>query len=803
MKSGSGLKSETWVRRQALVASVAALVTAGVTAIALPTNFYQASAIVAVDEPSAALRLASSRSAADLVVSKPVIVRAAASLNGTVDPAPAPTFAEKLGAATGLVNVTGAVARLADALVPTVSASAGDGLVEIKARAADGARAARVATTLAEALVAEEEGLVAGEARHREAETAARLAVLRESARVAHVRLASLGGSESDPAEALKAAATAIGAAETRLAAIRVVIAAGSPPLGAGSDLPQSAATLQQTYWDLKKQLDKATETMGERHTTVIALRDGVARAAATLTAEWARIEHGAASDVAVARSREAVLRKTINAMAPGKRVAIDEARGAVHLADAALARATAAPLVSTLVNPPFKLVAPAGVPATATGTSPLQRGLISAAAGIGAFAIAWLALRRRRRRLLESASDEPVARTSAETNRATPEAVDVAMVKASTTSSLRWESLAEANEPYLADAELRRSDYVSEARDIALTHDYDLPFGDGIGRDWAVAEPERSSVDTTDVDCLFDPASFDALFELADFEALHEAAFTEVDPVVSAEYDAIPAYEDTASDLCKALRGVAVDLDMLTDDQATTKVIVAANDSDADTAAVALALGEAGSELGYRMLVIEGERTQTKLAEAVDPEGDPILVEIHGALRVAFPAARGGDELLVAPAFHDGGRLAAELARNGLVDLVDDLASAFDVVVIDAGCIVDSAAAGWSADAFIRVASTVSQIDDAELLDVFEAPEEALLGAVVAGCFVAREAAPELPAAVRPVLRAIPTSLDVTPLDVAAPHGAASNVTALRRTSATPLPPPPRVQARRRLVVR
>ena len=351
MKSGKLMKSTASPRGQVAIASLAALVSGGMAVAIPPASVYQATAIVAVDEPSAALRFAAARSAADFAVSKPVIARAAASLNGTVVSAPAPALAEKLEVASGLVGAMGASARLAEALVPTVRANAGEGLVEVQAQATDGLRAARVATALAEALVAEAESSVAADARRREAVTAARVETLRENARAAQVQLAALGGSALDPAETLATAGAATRAAETRLSAVRSVIAAGSPPLGGGSELPQGVAALQQTYWDLKKQLDKASETLGERHTTVIALHDGVVRAAAALTAEWQRIERGAAGDVTVARSREAVLRKTALAADPVKRAAIDEARAAARLADAALARAIAAPAPAASVN--------------------------------------------------------------------------------------------------------------------------------------------------------------------------------------------------------------------------------------------------------------------------------------------------------------------------------------------------------------------------------------------------------------------------------------------------------------------
>ena len=766
MESVIKVNSTTSVRHRIALASLSALAAAGVAGLTLPASVFQSSAIVAVDEPTAALRLAAARSAADLAVSKPVIARAAASLNGTVVPVPVPALAEKIGVATGLVGATGAVARLADALAPTVSANAGDGLVEVQARAVDGARAARVATVLAEALVVEEEGSIAAAARRREVSFTARLEALRETARAAHARLAALGITETDPAEALAAAGAVTRAAEARLAAVHTVIAAGTPPLGAGSELPQSAATLQQTYWDLKKQLNKASETMGERHTTVIALRDGVSRAAASLTAEWQRIERGAASDVAVARSREAVLRKAASLSDPAKRAAADEARGAARLADAAVARAALAPAVSAVANPPFLLVAPAGVPAAATGLGSWQRGSIAVGAGAGAFLLTWLASARRRRGRPFAAAplDEPAAIPSAEAAEAKQDTAN-SPVQEAKASSARPEF---AGPPFAADETSRVADEpraaaidVAEAAIIQVADEHHEPDYDYFASEWPVFEPE-DLVDEGTLATPFDSASFDARPGSSVEPHRASAAARTLDP-----------------DLRDALRAVAADLEALAPGHATTiTVLVAADAAGADAGAVALALGEAAAELGYRVLVIEGEHARPALAEAVAPDGDPLLVNGFGASRVVLPAGRG-DGLLLAPAFRDGARIAAALARNTQADFVDDLAADLDAAVIEGGRAADSAAAGWSADAFIcvgrsgatagwsadafiRVDRFASQGDDACLLDAFDAPPEALLGTLAAARFAARETVAEPRAAWRPILRAAPGSFDV-----------------------------------------
>ena len=756
MKSVRTLKSTASVHRRLAIASSVALAAAGVAGMTLPASFFQASAIVVVDDSSEALRLAAARSAADLAVSKQVIVRAAASLNGTSVTAPDPAFAETLGVATGLLGATGAVARLADGLAPMVGAHAGDGLVEIQARATDGARAAKVATALAEALVAEQEGLVLANADRRELATTAHLDILRNTARATHTRLAALGATDGDPAEALAAAGMATRAAEARLTAVHAVIAGGTPPLGGGSELPQTAAALQQTYWDLKKQLDKASESLGERHTTVIALRDGATRAAASLTAEWQRIERAAAGDVTVARSREAVLRRTAIVADPAKRAAVEEARGAARLADAALARATV-PVNTAFVTPPLRLVAPAAVPAAPAGLGPWQRGTISAGAGIGAFALAWLATRRRRGRPLDEASFGDASTIPSVDTADTSHDLAVGLPmkeEAVAASTMPNEPLIAIDRPVLAAAGRGVPVEVADAPAIEKPDDHEQPDFDYFASDWPEysAEPfaeERSAA------MPFETASFDA------------------DPELSAEPD-----RDTGTaraldpDLRDALRGIAADLEGLASGRMAS-VMVAANAAGADTGAVALALGEAAAELGYRVLVIENERARPTLAEAVAPDGEPLLVDAFGALRVALPAERIGG-LFLAPALRDGARIAAALARNTQAELVDDLAAAFDAVVIDGGRAADSAAIGWNADAFIRVGRFASHKDDAHLLATFDAPEEALLGTVAAGCFVAREAPAPVPLVVtRPVLRSVSAPVDVTSprRPVAAPY--------------------------------
>ena len=503
---------------------------------------------------------------------------------------------------------------------------------------------------------------------------------------------------------------------------MQAVIAAGTPPLGAGSELPQSAAVLQQAYWELKKQLDKASETMGERHTTVIALPDGVSRAAAALTAEWQRIERAAASDVTVARSREAVLRRSAVVADPAKRAALDEARSAVRLADAAIAQAVAAPVLTAPANPLFRLVAPAAVPATTSGLGRWHRGAIGGSAGIGAFALAWLATRRRRDRPFKVAWFDEMTATA--TNK---------------TDDMSWREVdALSLQEVKALPKLTRaaaSVVVDEADILAVERWMSAEMAEvsASGPDDANDEPAHEHVDVNRPEHWHDPVADEAIAAM-----LLEAACFADEPGPAAEPRPVSSEVCALDpDLRDALRAVAANLDVLGSGRMAT-VMVACKAAGADTSAVALSFGEVAAELGYRVLVIEGEHSTPHLAEAVAPHADPLLIKAFGALRVALPSERHCS-LFLAPALRDGARIADALACNTQAEIIDSLSAAFDAVVIDGGRATDSAAAGWSADAFIRVGRFDSLKDDARLLEVFDAPEQALLGTVAAGRFVPR----------------------------------------------------------------
>lgn len=678
-------------RRRVFIAAVLALFAAAASLAVPLADVVTATAVIAVDEPSTALRSAAVRSGADLAASKSVIARAAASLLGTNGSVPEPSWSDRLGVMIGAVAPKGAMSRLTDRLGHAVTAQTGDGLIEIRAEAPDAPTATHYASAVAEALVSEEDTAAAAASRRREIEAADRLDALHASARAARDRLAAVGATETEPADALVAAAATTRAAETHLAAVRAVIAAGSPPLAAGTDLPASAATLQDTYWDLRKQFDKASQTLGNRHTTVIALRDGVARAAATLTAEWQKIERAAASAADVARSREAVLRRTASNPDPAKQAIVDEARKTLRRASAALAAPAAAGPAAVIV--PFRLVS-AAVATEERGRSVLRL-MLAAAAGTLAFGSVLLPFGRRRRAAALAANHEGAPSS------------DVA-------------SLGPIRGAIEEDgAELCR-DVVEVPQ--AESQPPEAPSQEGIvaeidadhGGPAAFPDPGRNGTS--------EPAL------IGKGSATWRAA--------------VPSHAAMTADLRDALRGVVASLEKV---PAATpglpRVMVAANAAETDTGRVALALGEIAAELGFRVLLIEAESGRPTLAASVAPDGEPVLVDAFDALRVALPS-ESTIGLFLAPALRDGARLAAALARNTQAAIVADLTSAFDLLVIDGGRATDAYAGGWSADRYLRVGHIHSQGEDNRFIASTGAAPTALLGTVADELFVGHEPA-------------------------------------------------------------
>ena len=263
-----------------------ALGAAVATGLLLPGQAFVATSVVAVEGGPAALRPALIQAAADTAVSRQVMSRAGASI---ATDAPGKRPAER-----ALDRLSSAI-RIETGRVP--------GTLLVRAADGDGERAAAMASAVASALVADLEDR-AEDARHAaDAAAALRLARLQDSAIAAHRVLADLGGDVADPAATRAASAARIEALRARLDAIRAILAA-DPPLGAGRDVPPNIEALQTSYLDLTRQLAKARETLGDRHTTVIGLQDGIKRTATELAQGWTRLAKATEAELADLKAR-------------------------------------------------------------------------------------------------------------------------------------------------------------------------------------------------------------------------------------------------------------------------------------------------------------------------------------------------------------------------------------------------------------------------------------------------------------------------------------------------------------------
>ena len=353
------------------------------------------------------MRLALAQASREAVLANPVLLRASATLVAAHVAAPEPAVAERFAVMTGLAgsHATGRDARLAETLVSMVNAGPGQfpGTIDITASNPEADVAARMADAVAEAFVGDQDDR-ATESRHqREVAAETRLASTKEAAVQARARFTALGGVSVDPAQARASAAAATAAAQARLDVIRSIIASGSPPISDRRDVPDPIAAAQRTYLDLSAQLSKAHETLGDRHTTIITLREGVARAAAEVTAAWKRLDHAAHADLDAAREREANVRKADTPADAARRTGLEEARTALQSADQAVAIAEAARREIAENVHVYKLIARAPIPAVTGGFSMTSRALLTALAGFATLALV-VSLRRRRK-----APPEPV----------------------------------------------------------------------------------------------------------------------------------------------------------------------------------------------------------------------------------------------------------------------------------------------------------------------------------------------------------------------------------------------------------
>ena len=233
--------------------------------------------------------------------------------------------------------------------------------------------------------------MIAQARRKRDIDAIALVERLNAQATAARRRLAALGGAEADPAQIRAAAAAQTATAQARVDIIHAIIASGAPPLSDRRDVPSGIETLQGTYLDVTRQLAKARETLGDRHTTVISLQNEVKHAAASLTAEWRRLAHLAEAELGTARQREAMLRTTDTAADATRRDAIQEARRSVQVADDNITRAQGEQRETPIDERTYRLMARAPLPTTASGFSVVSRVLV--AGGLGLF-VFWIGLR-------------------------------------------------------------------------------------------------------------------------------------------------------------------------------------------------------------------------------------------------------------------------------------------------------------------------------------------------------------------------------------------------------------------------
>ncbi len=680
---------------------------AAIIVVALPAPLFTTRAVIGVSASDQSMRLALAQAAREAIRSKPVMARAAAALIAVDVTPPEPSPEERVAVLTGIggIHATGREARLAEVLASRVRAVIGEGSASVDILASDeqAERAAQYAGAVADAFVADEDDRALALRRQRESAAAARTEALIKAASAAHARLFALGGTMADPAQARATAAAQTAQAQARLDTIRAIVASAAPPLSDRKDVPESVGVLQRNYLDLAARLATARETLGDRHTTIIALREGVARAAASLTAEWKRLERLAQAETDAARTREKATRVPDAPVDAARRAAIDEARAAAARADDAVTMAEAERPRQSAEHA-YRIDARAPVPSTTTGFPGAARALIAALAGLAAFAAALAAPRRRG----SDRTDEPAGELKA--------TVAVASVQASASN--------------------RKASFFEPAIDEAIM----TPILEAASRE--------------------DDSHEDDSHQHESREWREPAAVTRIAPARVPEAGAR-----------EAMRALLARLEMIESQGEIATIMVAANDAEIATTPVALALGRAAADTGRRVLVIESERPRGVLAASADPDGDPVLIDVFGTLRVALQAADGGG-LTLAPALRNGRRIASALARGGETPFIDEPVAAFDLIVIDGGRAAEQALA----DAYLRVGRYTSTRDDERFLAALGATKDAFAGTMIGRVFVA----PPAPS----VIKGPPPVAVDQPIEPSRPQRARTRPAALVRTA-------------------
>ena len=646
--------------------------------MALPTSLFRTHAILAIGDGAVTPRAAMARTAAESVVSKPVIERAAAMLVIADRAAPTPGVVERIGVATGTGNATSQQARLAESIAPMLRADPGlvPGTVEITAVAPSAERAAQLADALADAFVTQQDYAAAEVRARRAARIGAHLEAARSEALSARRRLVALGAVSLDPAQARAAASIQVAAAEARLASVRAIMSSNSPPISDRKDLPPVLAVPQAAYLDLKAQLDKESQVLGERHTTIIALQDGVKSAAAKLQTEWKRLRTIAEADVVAAKDHDAALRRGDTPADAARRAQLEEARRALQTAEDAVTlvqkQTDAVP-----EDQSFRLIARAPVPNSAVGMSQATRLLLSLLATLCALAFAGGL------RLLFARRD---------------------MTKLSVVDAA----------PFIGAEKTMENMRVS-------------PTPSDIEAGPARIEPQSISATTLIRSVPTEPPVM-RFFEDEPPPAIWTRrttgpVATRPKPIHRSRPESIPEplrvtrHDPSDDDMTDAMRAILVEIDAIEPQQGCLPTImVAANEATATTMPVTLALARVAAEANLRVLVIETDRARPQLAASAESDAEPVLVDLFGSLRIVLRAEEGHGFLMLAPVLRDAARLASDLAVARTTAFIDDLALAFDLILIDGAVAAEAAAAGWTADAVVRVGVSASRGDDERL---------------------------------------------------------------------------------------
>ena len=463
--------------------------------------------------------------------------------------------------------------------------------------------------------------------------------------------------------------------------------------------MPTNIDALQTSYLDLTRQLAKASETLGEKHTTVIGLRDGIKRTAAELTAAWTRLAKATEADLADAKSRAVAAAKGGTRDA-GRIATIEAARAAAQAADDSVTRAQGAARDDDQAH--YRLIARAPVPAMADGLAPPLYLATVTLAGLLMLLISRRILRPKAPALVET-SDELALGLTLE-----PAAPALHAVGARVEPEYFFEEDVAELEPEPAPAPRLEP---ARAR--------------------APARRAKAAATTTSREDILR-------------EALHARTATDLRKPVAPRHE--PKRRDSNYDLVVTMARVMPAIDAIVPRDEVPVVMVATNEPGASTMDAVLALGEAAAATGRRVLIVEGAKARPALAASVDESAEPALIEVFGDWRVVLRAEAGEGLLYLAPSFRDGSRLAEELASSRDTLVADALADEFDLVVIDGDRAAEAFELAREADGFLRVGRFASPRDDERFLALLAAPRDALLGTVAADISVFVPSAAERP---------------------------------------------------------